>query len=525
MTDRELESRLASAVERAAPNDVEAVLARCGDQTGAVVPLTAQGSAPGRKRRRWAPLAVAACLVLAIAGGGAGYVYQLDHAVASVVCLDVNPSVELTVNRNETVLSAVPANADAEVILNGMDLTGAKVDVAMNAIVGAMLTNGYVDELANSILITVEDDDAQRGARLQQELTAQADAILASYQVNGAILSQTIQNSAQLQQLAQEYGISAGKAALIQTIVDSSGGTKTFESLVGLSINELNLIYSSNSTDGALAPDSADPDQIGTVGGAEFTVPIQTTGQASDSAYIGVEAAQQAALTHAGVSAADTTFLEAEYDWDDGRMVYEVEFRANGREYEYEIDALTGQVLKYETEGSGVPSQSGGQSVDTASFIGEEAAKAAALADAGVAESDTIYCSAWLDYDDGWPECYEVEFMAGNTRYEYKIALTRAVVLEREQEGYGSSGTSGGGGTGTAGAGSAGADIGADAAQQTALTHAGVNAADTYEMKVERDWDDGRLEYEVSFKAAGYEYEYKISASDGTILDFERERD
>src|SRR5699024_1566198 len=124
-------------------------------------------------------------------------------------------------------LSATPANADAVAILDGMDLTGAKVDVAMNAIVGAMLTNGYVDELANSILITVEDDDAQRGARLQQELTAQAGAILESYQVNGAILSQTIQNSAQLQQLAADYGISQGKAALIQTIVEGSRGTKT----------------------------------------------------------------------------------------------------------------------------------------------------------------------------------------------------------------------------------------------------------------------------------------------------------
>ena len=245
MTDREMEARLAAALERTAPDDVEAVLARCGAQTGAVVPLPGQGGGQsGKQKKRWVPLAVAACLVLAVAGGGAGYVHQLNQAVASIVCLDVNPSVELTVNRKETVLSATPANADAVAILDGMDLTGAKVDVAMNAIVGAMLTNGYVDELANSILITVEDDDAQRGAALQQALTAQADAILASYQVNGAILSQTIQNSAQLQQLSQEYGISAGKAALIQTIIDGSHGTKTFESLVGLSINELNLLYS-----------------------------------------------------------------------------------------------------------------------------------------------------------------------------------------------------------------------------------------------------------------------------------------
>ena len=532
MTDQELERRLADAVTRAAPDDVKAVLSRCAPREENVIPMPQ--SVPGRRHglRRWIPAAIAACLVLAAVGGGAGYVRQMNNAVASVVCLDVNPSVELTVNRNETVLSAVPANEDAVAILDGMDLAGAKVDVAMNAIVGSLLKNGYVDELANSILITVEDDDAQRGARLQQELTAQADAILASAQVNGAILSQTIQNSAQLQQLASDYGISAGKAALIQTIVDGSGGTKTFQDLVGLSINELNLLYSSLASESqSLVP--SDPG--GTGGGSTsadvVTAPIQSSGQANDSAYIGMEAAQQAALAHAGVSAADATFLEAEYDWDYGRMVYEVEFRANGREYEYEIDALTGEVVQYQSEGGGVPAQSGGQTggADTGSFIGEQAAKAAALADAGVQESETTYCNAWLDYDDGWPECYEVEFMAGNTRYEYKIALTSAAVLEREMERYGapSGGNTGtGGSTGTGGGtGTSGSDIGAEAAQQAALNHAGVSLSDTYEMKVKRDYDDGRLEYEVEFKAGGYEYEYKIDASSGTILDYERDWD
>ena len=522
MTDQELEQRLADAINRAAPNDIEAVLSRCAPRQDNVIPIQQDRPAGGRKKwKRWIPAAAAACLALAVVGGGAGYVHQLNSAVASVVCLDVNPSIQLTVNRNERVLSATPANADAEIILAGMDLTGAKVDAAMNAIVGSLLTNGYVDQLANSILITVEDDDAQRGAQLQQELTAQADAILAGAQVNGAILSQTIQNSAQLQQLSEEYGISAGKAALIQTIVEGSGGTKTFQDLVGLSINELNLLYSSLNEQ-MTGTGSATGDT-----GTNTAPAVQSTGQANDSAYIGMEAAQQAALAHAGVAAADATFLEAEYDWDDGRMVYEVEFRSGGVEYEYEIDALTGEVVKYQSEGGGRPGQSGGQTggADTSSFIGEEAAKAAALADAGVRESDTTYCSAWLDYDDGRPECYEVEFMAGNTRYEYKIALTSAAVLEREQETYGRPSSGGNTGSGGSSGGAAGTDIGAEAAQQAALNHAGVSLSDTYEMKVERDYDDGRLEYEIDFKAGGYEYEYTIDAATGTILDYERDWD
>lgn len=39
-----------------------------------------------------------------------------------------------------------------------------------------------------------------------------------------------------------------------------------------------------------------------------------------------MEAAKEAALTHAGVTSGDVVFLEADYDYEDGRMVYEVEF-------------------------------------------------------------------------------------------------------------------------------------------------------------------------------------------------------
>ena len=42
-------------------------------------------------------------------------------------------------------------------------------------------------------------------------------------------------------------------------------------------------------------------------------------------------------------------------------------------------------------------------------------------------------------------------------------------------------------------------------------------------MKVERDRDDGRLEYEVEFKAGGMEYEYTIDGVTGAILEYEQD--
>ena len=66
--------------------------------------------------------------------------------------------------------------------------------------------------------------------------------------------------------------------------------------------------------------------------------------------FIGEEAAKSAALAHAGVSAADAGFVECELDEDDGLWVYEIKFRAGGLEYDYEIDAAGGTVVKAEQD-------------------------------------------------------------------------------------------------------------------------------------------------------------------------------
>ncbi len=526
MTDRELEQRLHTALDHAAPNDVNGVLSRCESGKGTVIQMTNTNENKKTNAKKWAPMAVAACLALLLVGGGAGYYYQSVNGVASIVSLDVNPSIELKVNKNEKVLSATPMNDDAKEILDGMNLKGTQADVAMNAIIGSLLQHGYVDELANSILITVEDDDQARGEKLQQALTQQADAALASAQVNGAILSQVMVHSDELSQKAQEYGISAGKAALIQAVVEGSNNTKTFEDLVGLSINELNLLYTAQTS----LP--TNDDDLGIIGGADGPTAIYTTdstilasGSASQNAYIGAEAAKTAALKHAGFSASQVTFLDAEYDYDDGRMIYEVEFHVNGTEYDYDIDALTGAVVKSQSEKNGTnTSGSSSSSADTSAYIGESAAKTAALNHAGVKESSTKYCNAWLEWDDGRPECYEVEFMVNNTRYEYKIALTSATVLESEQETYSNSssttGTSTSSGTTS---GSSSADIGESAAKAAALKHAGLSESQVTGMKVQRDRDDGRLEYEIEFWSGSTEYDYTINAADGTVLGADKE--
>lgn len=65
---------------------------------------------------------------------------------------------------------------------------------------------------------------------------------------------------------------------------------------------------------------------------------------------ISTEDAKAAALSHAGIAAENAQWYRSELDRDDGRRVYEIEFDAGEYEYDYEIDAQTGEILKFDKE-------------------------------------------------------------------------------------------------------------------------------------------------------------------------------
>lgn len=73
-------------------------------------------------------------------------------------------------------------------------------------------------------------------------------------------------------------------------------------------------------------------------------VNTETKQQGTDD--IGKEKAKEIALQHAGVSADQVIWEEVERDYDDGRLEYQIEFRVGNKEYEYEVDAKTGNIFE-----------------------------------------------------------------------------------------------------------------------------------------------------------------------------------
>lgn len=577
--EQEIEQRLRTAMEHAAPDPWDRILASCEEQKGTVIPMTEFK----KPRRRWAPLAVAAALAVVCCAFGLTS-WRSASAVASVVSLDVNPSIQLQVNKNEKVLSADALNEDAEVILDGMDLKGTQLKVAVNAIVGSLLQNGYLDRLSSAILISVEDDDALRAARLESDLTAEVGTALQNASAGAAVLSQVVGYDAELTDLAQSSSISVGKAAMVRDI-QALNSQLDFTALSALSVEELKQLRETGAPAMPIGKDAAASAAIAHAGltasavtfcdvdpeldeyPAHYEVELTTsygefdydvdawTGEVlkgpanvsstsapttATSGGITAEKAKSIALADAGVSESAALGLQVKQDWDDGVALYEVEFRSGGAEYEYDIRLSDGAILKSERDEDNNYTHFASAS-GSGALIGEAAAQSAALTHAGVKAADTSYLSCHLEYDDGRLECYEVEFRAGSTEYEYEIGPYDGAVWKAEREthaavastgsGTVSSGTVSGGSSSSSGntasssASGSTSFIGAEAAKSAALAHAGVSASAVREMECELDEDDGVYLYEVEFETAQAEYEYEIDARTGAVLKAEQDWD
>lgn len=158
---------------------------------------------------RWASLA-AACFAIIFIGW-----FQVYRVTDASVYLDVNPSVTLDVNRLGKVIGADADNEDGRIILDNMNLKGTDVDVAMNALLGSMVKRGYLSQAQNTLLISVNGKNEARTTALRQKLSANAEQTLETLLGNGIILGQTVDPDDAAEDIAEHYGITPGKAALI----------------------------------------------------------------------------------------------------------------------------------------------------------------------------------------------------------------------------------------------------------------------------------------------------------------------
>ena len=151
--------------------------------------------------------------------------------------------------------------------------------------------------------------------------------------------------------------------------------------------------------------------------------------QSGTASAVTEDEARKTALTDAGVTEEQITGIRVKKDHDDGRQVYDVEFYSDNKEYDYEIDASTGEILSSDFEIENDFNKDSASDLNPA--VSQEEASAAALAKVqGASEKDL---RIKLDDDDG-KMIYEGDIYYNGTEYEFEIDAATGDFLEWSEE-------------------------------------------------------------------------------------------
>lgn len=258
------------------------------------------------------------------------------------------------------------------------------------------------------------------------------------------VINQQPSSQAQLisMEAAQEVALKAANiaaedAAISATTLNEVAGTSCYK--VEFTSGDYAYAYTVNAETGAVMEmSSREKNAVDTQAQTEATVPAADSATTQSSAAataqtvtgtVDEEMAQKIALEHAGVKATDATITKSKLDYEGRRQVYEIEWYAGGKKYDYEIAVDTGEILSFAYD-----EKTSGWSVSNSSnvTVSEADAKQTALGRVSGATQKDI-CEWKFDYDDGRPE-YEGKIIYGGTEYDFTIDASSGAVIEWEAE-------------------------------------------------------------------------------------------
>ncbi len=158
---------------------------------------------------------------------------------------------------------------------------------------------------------------------------------------------------------------------------------------------------------------------------------VNTKVNTSNQSKITIEQAKEIALKHANLSGDQVTFIKSGQELDDGIEKYEIEFYFDNKEYDYDINANTGEVISYDYDIENYNHNK--QSINNQSQITVEQAKEIALKHANISESQVTFIKADKELDDGI-EKYDIKFYFDNKEYEYEINANTGEIVSFDYE-------------------------------------------------------------------------------------------
>ena len=318
--------------------------------------------------------ALAACLILVLCAGVITPV-MLGNAEAGTVTMEINPGVEYTITRNGNVKSVRFLNDDAKNALESVALKGQNLKTAVTITVAAYITVGYMEK--NDTVLVSFDKKLSNNGKLKESVSEDICSALKETKSVHTVVYASATDDEETVAIAKKYGISQGKAKLVEDAAENS--ELSVEELVELPLDE--LVGLQKETDSIVV----------------------------DSNYIGIFKAKKIAITDSGC-VTRVEFTEARLI-DNGAKYpyYRIVFKDKHTQWTYSINAVNGNIMeKHE-----VPL-----------FISLEEARKIALKDAGIdynlPEEKIVFTKEELNRNQGRP-CWILEFYTEKYQYFYKI--------------------------------------------------------------------------------------------------------
>lgn len=173
---------------------------------------------------------VLGCILIICISLGIFYIYKLNK-VLTVLTIDINPSLKLSLNYKDDIIKAEGLNADGEILLKEENFIGDDLEDAIEEIVELTLKKGYITEENNYILVNVEGKD------IKEKVVTLINNAFREENVDCNVIIQEINEDAKANAL--KYGISESKASYIEEIIKENEDI-SFEELKDKSINEIN---------------------------------------------------------------------------------------------------------------------------------------------------------------------------------------------------------------------------------------------------------------------------------------------
>ena len=360
--------------------------------------------------------AVAACFMLVFAAFAGYFMFGGDQSkVAATIMLDVNPSLEIKVDEDEKVLEVLPLNEDGKKIVADLDTVSDDLIETVDTIILSMIDNGYLDEIKNAVLLSIECEDTEKTDLLSAKLS---ERIFEMIGYDGAVIMQTVEyKNNEEKRIAQKYGISYGKYCFIQEILKLYPELE-FEDLVKMSVSDMKILANNGTTD-----------------------------KNTNQRFISMEKAMQIAMEYFRITdyrriyqfSSDIRHIslyESNVGYNEG-LVFSLSFKeALDDQYVYHrisLNAVTGDIIRTNSQSIETPDAFAPPNVITEDEMNALEAIEIACQNIGISVDDghTVYCQ-YIPSETLQPSFWSIRIQFNDIEYEIDIEGKMGDIMQKD---------------------------------------------------------------------------------------------